>query len=89
MAVYLIIDFTVKLVARFKGQYCVYNLYVGDVHLWELYPALSSASELWLSDELLNHVCFVLICIRFLGILISGVPRKEQKYTLWLIADEM
>lgn len=46
MAVYFIIDFTVKLVASFKGQYCVYNLYVGDVHLWEVYPSLSSASEL-------------------------------------------
>lgn len=46
MAVYFIIDFTVKLVASFKGQYCVYNLYVGDVHLWEVYPAISSASEL-------------------------------------------
>lgn len=46
MAVYFIIDFTVKLVASFKGQYCVHKLYVGDVHLQEVYPALSSASEL-------------------------------------------
>lgn len=46
MSVYFIIDFTVKLVASFKGQYCVYNLYVGNVHLWGVCPALSSASEL-------------------------------------------
>lgn len=46
MAVCFIIDFTVKLVASFKGQYSVYDLSVGDVHLWEVYPALSSASEL-------------------------------------------
>lgn len=46
MAVYFIIDFTVKLVAGFKGQYRVYNPYVGDVHLREVYPALSSASGL-------------------------------------------
>lgn len=46
MVVYFIIDFTVNLVASFKGQYCVYHLYVGDVHLWEVHPALSSVSEL-------------------------------------------
>lgn len=46
IAVYFIIDLTVKLVASFKGQYCVYNFYVGDIYLWEVYPALSSASVL-------------------------------------------
>lgn len=47
MAVYFIIDFTVKLVASFKGQYCVYNHYVGDAYLWEVYPPLSFVTKWW------------------------------------------
>lgn len=45
MAVYFIIDFTVKLVASFKGQYCVYNHCVGDAYLWEVYPPLSFVTK--------------------------------------------
>lgn len=77
MAVYFIIDFTVKRVAVLKVNIVCIIL----VLKMSIYGKCIQPSPLPLgfvtNDKLLNCVCFVFLCFRFLGILISGVPRKE------------